>query len=69
MDDNPRPPSSDAPLGGSEGLAAAYLRNRDDPEAALQRARRWAEENADAIKAYNERVEREGCFGDAWRNW
>lgn len=37
--------------------------------AAEERARKWAEENADAIKAYAERVEREGCFGEDWRAW
>jgi len=39
------------------------------PEAAEERARRWAEENADAIKAYNERIKREGCFGEDLRTW
>ena len=38
-------------------------------EAAEKRARRWAEENAEAIKAYNERIERHGCFGDDLRTW
>ena len=39
------------------------------PEAADARARKWAEDNATALKAYEERIEREGCFGEEWRNW
>ncbi len=50
-------------------LAASAARQKADPAAAEARAKKWAEENADAIKAYNERVERESCFGDEWRNW
>lgn len=34
-----------------------------------ERARKWAQENAEAIRAYNERIEREGCFGEDWRTW
>lgn len=40
-----------------------------DPAGAEARARRWAEENAEAIKAYNERIRRRGCFGDQFRRW
>jgi len=29
----------------------------------------WLEENADAIDAYNTRVEARGTFGDAWRRF
>lgn len=39
------------------------------PSGVEERARKWADENAEAIKAYGERVEREGCFGEEWRNW
>lgn len=38
-------------------------------DSAEARAGRWAEENAEAIKAYNGRIEREGCFGEDWRSW
>jgi len=40
-----------------------------DPAGAEDRARRWAEENAEAIKAYNERIERRGVFGADLRRW
>jgi antitoxin CcdA len=32
-------------------------------------AKRWANENADAIKLYNERIEREGLWLDEYRTW
>lgn len=59
------------------GLSVAGLSERDlrlrlqkiDPAGAEARARRWAEENAEAIKAYNERIRRRGCFGDDLRRW
>lgn len=31
--------------------------------------RAWLAENRDAIRAYNEHVEREGVFGDHWRRF
>jgi antitoxin CcdA len=31
--------------------------------------KQWIEENADAIDAYNERIEREGVFGDDLRTF
>lgn len=40
-----------------------------DPAGAAARARRWAEDNAEAIEAQGRRVEREGCFGEEWRRW
>lgn len=40
-----------------------------DPAGAEARARRWAEENAEAIEDYNERIRRRGCFGDQFRRW
>jgi antitoxin CcdA len=51
------------------GIAAAAARQALDPVGAEARAKQWAERNADAIKAYGERIEREGCFGEEWRNW
>lgn len=51
------------------GLVAAWLRQKADSEGSAARAKAWAEENAEAIAAYNERIEREGCFGEAWRRW
>ena len=40
-----------------------------DPSGAEARAKRWAEENADAIRIHNEFVAKHGCFGEEWRNW
>lgn len=59
------------------GLAVEGLSERDlrlklqklDPAGAEARARRWAEKNAEAIAARDERIEREGCFGEEWRRW
>ena len=50
-------------------LASSYARNRDDPAGAAKRARRWAEENAEAIRAYNAFVEQHGVVGDGLRSW
>lgn len=33
------------------------------------RARRWAEENAEAIKAHRERIDARGVFGEDLRTW
>ena len=33
------------------------------------KARRWAEENAEAIKLHRERIERHGVFGEDLRTW
>jgi len=54
--------------GMSETALRLYLQ-KVDPKGAEARARRWAEENAEAIKAYNERIERNGPFGDDVRTW
>lgn len=59
------------------GLAVDGLSERDlrlklqklDPAGAEARARRWAEENAEAIRRHNERIAREGCFGEDLRRW
>ncbi len=54
---------------GSLGLAASHLRMKADPLAADDRARRWAEQNADAIQVHNARVAERGLFGDDLRRW
>jgi post-segregation antitoxin (ccd killing protein) len=51
------------------GFVASYLRNRDDPVGAAERARRWMSENAAAIGAYNAFVEQHGVVGDDFRSW
>jgi antitoxin CcdA len=54
------------------GMSETQLRlhlQKVDPAGAEERARRWAEENAEALKAYRERIERRGVFGDDLRTW
>lgn len=50
-------------------LVGAARRQREDLAGAEERARQWAEENAEAIKAHNERVAVRGVFGDDLRRW
>lgn len=55
-----------------EGLSERDLRlklQRLDPAGAEVRARRWAEENAEAIKEHNDRIEERGLIGAEWRKW
>lgn len=40
-----------------------------DPAGAEARAQRWAEENAEAIRAHNDLVAKHGAFGAEWRRW
>ena len=54
------------------GLSETQLRlylQKVDPAGAEDRARRWAEENAEAIKEHNERIERRGLISDHFRRW
>jgi antitoxin CcdA len=60
---------ADADRGRPLGVVASHLRQMDDPAAAQQRARRWAEENADAIAVHNARIGERGLFGDDLRRW
>jgi len=59
------PEAADAPA----GFLASALRQKLDPTGAEERARLWTEENADAIRAYNARIERRGVFGEDLRRW
>lgn len=34
-----------------------------------EKAKRWAEENAEAIKAHQKRIEKYGVFGEDLRSW
>ncbi len=54
--------------GVDERTLRLYLQ-KVDPAGAEARARRWAEENAEAIKLHNERVDRYGVFGEDLRSW
>lgn len=51
------------------GVVAGHLRQAADPRGAEQRARAWAEENAEAIVDYNRRVKARGLIGDEFRKW
>jgi antitoxin CcdA len=54
------------------GMSETQLRlhlQKIDPAGAEERAKRWAEENAEALKAYRERIEKRGVFGDDLRTW
>jgi antitoxin CcdA len=44
-------------------------RQAADPVGAAERARKWAAENADGIRAYNARIARRGLFGTDMRRW
>lgn len=54
------------------GMTERQLRlhlQKVDPAGAEARAKRWAEENAEAIKENNEAVARRGLIGAEWRRW
>lgn len=54
------------------GMSETQLRlhlQKVDSAGAEARARRWAEENADAIAEHNRFVEEHGPFGAGWRTW
>ena len=54
------------------GLSETQLRlhlQKIDPAGAEERARRWSEENAEAIKDHNARIERRGLISDHFRKW
>ena len=51
------------------GIVANHERQKLDPAAAEERARRWAEENAEAIRHHKARIERRGVFGEDLRRW
>jgi len=54
------------------GMSETQLRlhlQKIDPAGAEERARRWAEENADVLDELNRFIEEHGAFGAEWRNW
>ena len=55
-----------------DGMDERTLRlhlQRVDPAGAEERARRWAEENAEAIRVHNEFVRKHGLLSDHFRPW
>jgi antitoxin CcdA len=54
------------------GMSETQLRlhlQKIDPAGAEERAKRWAEENAEAIKDHNDRIARRGLVSDHFRKW
>ena len=54
------------------GMSETQLRlhlQKVDPAGAEERARRWAADNAEAIKEHNERIARRGLISDHFRKW
>lgn len=54
--------------GVDERTLRLYLQ-KVDPAGAEARAKRWAEENAEAIRLHNARIDRYGVFGEDLRRW
>ena len=54
------------------GMSEVQLRlhlQKVDPAGAEARAKRWAEENAEAIQDHNRRIRERGLLSDHFRNW
>ena len=54
--------------GVERALAIRRDRLKTDDERSAE-ARAWAAENAEALKAYRERIEKHGVFGEDFRTW
>lgn len=54
--------------GVDERTLRLYLQ-KVDPAGTEARAKRWAEENAEAIRLHNERIQKRGVFGEDLRSW
>jgi antitoxin CcdA len=50
-------------------LAEAALREAAKSQSDARKAAAWAAENAEAIRAHRERIEKYGAFGDDLRTW
>lgn len=50
-------------------LVEEGLRSSLEGSGGDERARRWAEENAEAISDYNRRIAERGVIGDKFRKW
>ena len=48
---------------------SATLEQALNEKLALTTAKKWADENKNAIEAYNNFVEESGCFGDEYRKF
>ena len=56
-------------IAGMDERALRLHLQKVDPAGAEARAKRWAEENAEAIRVHNDFVRKHGAFGAAWRRW
>jgi antitoxin CcdA len=56
-------------VAGMDERALRLHLQKVDPAGAEARAKRWAEENAEAIRIHNQFAEEHGCFGEEWRDW
>ena len=56
-------------IAGMDERALRLHLQKVDPAGAEARARRWAEENAEAIRIHNDFVRKHGVFGAEWRRW
>ncbi len=54
--------------GVEQALTLRRNATKSDTERAAE-ARAWAEENAEALKAYSRRIARDGVFGEDFRTW
>lgn len=53
----------------AQAVAAAAVREAIDAISDEDKARRWATENSEALKAQRERIEAVGIFGEDLRAW
>ncbi|MGV3578373.1 type II toxin-antitoxin system CcdA family antitoxin [Brevundimonas sp.] len=56
-------------IAGIDERALRLHLQKVDPAGAEARAKRWAEENAEAIKEHNRFVEEYGLLSDHYRTW
>ncbi|WP_309628089.1 type II toxin-antitoxin system CcdA family antitoxin [Brevundimonas sp.] len=56
-------------IAGMDERALRLHLQKVDPAGAEARAKRWAEENAEAIKEHNRFVEEDGLLSDHFRTW
>lgn len=62
----------DLSLAGVAGVERALAIRRNAMKSDAERssdAQTWAQENAEALKAYRTRIERDGVFGEDFRTW
>lgn len=53
----------------AEAVAEAAVRGAVEAVSDAEKARRWADENSEALKAQRERIDAVGIFGEDLRSW